>query len=257
MKAIIVAAGMGRRLSPYTDDRPKCLVEIGGRPLLARQLEAYRAAGVQRFIIVRGYLGERLTAALQDEPGIEFVDNPDFRRNNILLSLMCAEEHLAGGFFFSYADIVFRPQLVAAVRDAEGELALCIDPHYAAVYQGRTDHPIEEAELAAVRDGRVVAVGKRAVPVEQAHGEFIGLMRVSAAGAERMRQTYRQRRQELGLSAPYGRAPRLEVAYLTDLLTDLIAQGADLRAVDTPGPGSWREIDTVQDLERARAVLDW
>ena len=62
MKAIIVAAGMGRRLSPYTDDRPKCLVEIKGRPLLLRQLEAYRQAGVSEFIIIRGYLGDRLAA---------------------------------------------------------------------------------------------------------------------------------------------------------------------------------------------------
>ena len=45
MKAIIVAAGMGRRLAPYTDDRPKCLVEVNGRAILDRQLDAYRACG--------------------------------------------------------------------------------------------------------------------------------------------------------------------------------------------------------------------
>jgi L-glutamine-phosphate cytidylyltransferase len=257
MKAIIVAAGMGRRLSPYTDDRPKCLVEIAGRPMLARQLDAYRAAGVTEFVIVRGYLKDHLTAALAAERDITFVDNLDYQRNNILCSLMCAAEHMGGGFLFSYSDIVFRPSLVTAVRDAPGELALLVDQHYASVYDGRTEHPIEEAELAEVRDGRVLRVGKRAVPREEAHGEFIGLLRASAAGAERMRRTFFQRKAELGLDAPYGRAPRLEVAYLTDLLADLIAQGLELRAVGTPGPDSWREIDTVQDLERARRVVDW
>src|SRR5437868_3497301 len=117
MKAIIVAAGMGRRLSPYTDDCPKCLVEIAGRPLLQRQLDAYRAAGVTEFVIVRGYLKDRLTAALAAEKDVTFVDNHDYQRNNILCSLMCAAEHMEGpgGFLFSYSDIVFRPSLVTAV----------------------------------------------------------------------------------------------------------------------------------------------
>ena len=60
MKAIIVAAGMGRRLSPYTDDRPKTLVEINGRSILARQVDAYRAAGVDEINIVRGYMKEMI-----------------------------------------------------------------------------------------------------------------------------------------------------------------------------------------------------
>src|SRR4029453_7698847 len=55
MKAIIVAAGMGSRLAPYTDDRPKCLVEVNGRSILQRQLDAYRACGVQELVIIPGY----------------------------------------------------------------------------------------------------------------------------------------------------------------------------------------------------------
>lgn len=259
MKAIIVAAGMGRRLSPYTDDRPKCLVEIAGRPMLARQLEAYRQAGVTEFVIVRGYLGDRLAAALAAEPDVTFVDNPHFQRNNILCSLMCAAEHMSGpgGFLFSYSDIVFRPSLVRAVQETPGDLALLVDPHYATVYEGRTDHPIDEGELAEVKGGRVLRVGKRVVPPAEAQGEFIGLLRASEAGAAHMLRTFAQRKAELGMDAPYGRAPRLEVAYLTDLLNDLIAQGADLRAALSKAPDSWREIDTVQDLERARRVIDW
>jgi choline kinase len=257
MKAIIVAAGMGQRLRPYTDDRPKCLVEIAGRPLLRRQLEAYRLAGVSEFVIVRGYMGDRLAQALHGEPDVRFIDNPDYQRNNILLSLMCAQGELSQGFFFSYADIVFRPEVVRDLAQAPGDLNLIIDPFYADAYEGRTDHPISEAELAAVQGGRVLCVGKRAVPPEQAHGEFIGLLRASAAGARRLLETFTARVAELGLAAPYGRAPRLEVAYLTDLLNDVIGQGLPVGAVDIQRPSSWREIDTVQDLKRAERIVDW
>ena len=72
MKAIIVAAGMGRRLSPYTDDRPKTLVEINGRSILERQVDAYRAAGVDEINIVRGYMKEKIAV-----PGARTFDNDD------------------------------------------------------------------------------------------------------------------------------------------------------------------------------------
>ncbi len=256
-KALIVAAGQGRRLSPYTDDRPKCLVDIAGQPILRRQIEAYRRVGVTEFVIVRGYLGDRLTAALRDEPGVRFIDNPDFRDNNILVSLMYAADEMDGGFYFSYSDIVFRPEVVAAVRDGGGELCLSVDPFWAEAYEGRTDHPVSEAELCAVTAGRVTAVGKRVVPAKQAHGEFIGLLRATAAGAARLRETYATRLATIGLSGPYGRASCLQVAYLSDLLNDVIEQGADVRPADITRPSSWREIDTMQDLHRAAAVVDW
>ena len=63
MKAIIVAAGRGRRLGPETAEIPKCMVRVAGRPILHRQLDALRAAGADDFVIVRGYLGERIDAA--------------------------------------------------------------------------------------------------------------------------------------------------------------------------------------------------
>src|SRR5262249_4751601 len=84
-RAIIVAAGMGRRLAPYTDDRPKCLVEVNGRTILERQIDAYRAAGVDDICVVRGYLAERIAF-----PDLRYFENPDFARNNILASLFYA-----------------------------------------------------------------------------------------------------------------------------------------------------------------------
>src|SRR5690242_21787533 len=98
---------MGRRLAPYTDDRPKCLVEVNGRSILERQLEAYRMAGVDDVIIVRGYQKERVVV-----PGARYFDNDAFTTNNILLSLFYAEPAMEGGFLFSYSDIVFRPEVV-------------------------------------------------------------------------------------------------------------------------------------------------
>jgi L-glutamine-phosphate cytidylyltransferase len=250
MKAIIVAAGMGRRLQPYTDDRPKCLVEINGRAILHRQIDAYRACGVDELVLVRGYRKDQIVV-----PGARTFDNDQFRENNILTSLFYAEEAMAGGFLFSYSDIVFRPEAVRAALDTPGDFSLVIDRRWMDAYHGRKDHPVEEGEVARVSaDGRVELVGKKTVPANEASGEFIGLARFSARAVEKMRERFHARKREL-LGKPYGRAPKFEVAYLTDLLNDLISSGEEMRAAYIDG--GWREIDTVEDLERAKPIVTW
>ncbi len=249
MKAIIVAAGMGRRLAPYTDDRPKTLVEVNGRSILERQVDAYRAAGVDEINIVRGYMKEKIHV-----DGARTFDNDEYRDNNILVSLFHAESAMDGGYLFSYSDIVFRPEVVRTVMDTEGDYALVIDRRWHEAYIGRVNHPVEEGEVARVDDGRVTLVGKKTMPPDEATGEFIGLARFSARAAGKMRERFHQRRGELA-GKPYGRAPRFEVAYLTDLLNDLIESGEVMRPAFIDG--GWREIDTVEDLERAKAVVSW
>ena len=261
MKAILIAAGMGRRLSPYTDDRPKCLVEIAGKPMILHQIANLRRVGVSDFVIIRGYLRDKLTDVLSREPSVRFIDNFDYPNNNILLSLMCAKDELSSGFFCSYGDIVYRPEVSEKLAQSRADVGLVVDPYFAKVYEGRTEHPIGEAELAEVIDGKVRRVGKKVVPTAEAAGEFIGLWRASAQAGVALRTLFEKRLAELGLSSPYGRAQRLQVAYLTDLFNDLITEeariGISVDGVMIDDPQSWREIDTVQDLERARAVVSW
>jgi len=250
MRAIIIAAGMGRRLAPYTDDRPKCLVPVNGRTILERQLEAYRAAGVRELAIVRGYRKHQVVVE-----GARYYDNDGFRDNNILLSLFHAEEAMTDvdQVLVSYSDIVFRRETVDAALQTEGDYALVIDRRWREAYEGRLNHPVEEGEVARVDDNRVLVVGKKTVPPEEAAGEFIGLARFSRRGLEAMRARFHARRAELGDEAPYGTAPRFRSAYLTDLLNDLIAGGETMRPAWIEG--GWREIDTVEDLERAAKVV--
>jgi phosphoenolpyruvate phosphomutase len=249
VKAIIVAAGMGRRLSPYTDDRPKCLVEINGKSILQRQVDAYRAAGVDEIIIVRGYMKDKIQV-----PGARYFENDEFRINNILVSLFYAEPAMDGGFLFSYSDIVFRPEVVRTVMDTTGDYSLVIDRRWHEAYVGRVNHPVEEGEVARVEADRVTLVGKKTMPAEEATGEFIGLAKFTARGAEMLRKRYHERRGELA-GKPYGRASKFEVAYLTDLLNDLIESGEIMRPAFIDG--GWREIDTVEDLQRAGPVVSW
>jgi choline kinase len=204
---------------------------------------------VDEVVIVRGYMKEKIAVE-----GARYYENARFRDNNILSSLFCAEEAMTGGFLFSYSDIVFRPETVRAALGTDGDYALVIDRLWHEAYVGRVNHPVEEAEVARVDDGRVTRVGKKTMPGAEASGEFIGLAHFSARAVEEMRARFHQRRAGLA-GQPYGRAPRFEVAYLTDLLNDLIDSGTVMRPAFIDG--GWREIDTVEDLERAKAVVNW
>ena len=255
-KVIIVAAGRGRRLGPETGEIPKCMVRVAGQPILRWQLRAFAASGLSEIVVVRGYLGDRIDGG---RASLAFVDNPDWAHNNILASLLCAADHLPGGFFFSYCDFVYTPEVVArlATRACAADAApvsLIIDRRWADAYQGRTLHPVSEAELTLLDgQGRVVRVGKGAVVREKAVGEFIGLAHFSAAGAATLRAVWDRALAAGGLEAPFGLAPTLRQAYLTDALNVMSDQGVRLAPVFIDG--QWREIDTPQDLAAAQEIV--
>ena len=259
MKAIIVAAGRGRRLGPETAEIPKCMVEVRGRPILHRQLEALAAAGATDFVIVRGYLGDRISLPPSLAPRVvhRFVENPAWAENNILASLMYAERELASGFLFSYSDIVFAREHALRVAQAPGAVALVIDRRWRDAYVGRALHPVSEAELARVEETpqgpRVTRVGKKLVAADEAAGEFIGLARVSAEGAAALADVWREATAR-GLETPFGAAATLRNAYLSDALNALADRG--VRLVPVFIDGRWREIDTEEDLSRGHALVD-
>lgn len=263
-KAIVIAAGRGRRLMPYTDQMPKCLVPVAGRSILEWQLAAFRAGGIDEVVIIHGYLGhvlERRAPSLG--PSIRFVRNPEFETNNILHSLFCARDELDGPVLLTYSDIVFTPAVVRTLLDTEGDVCLTIDRDFADIYDGRTEHPLSEAEVADLDDrGLVHRVGKRALPPERAYGEFIGLAKLTERGASWFTSAWAEldRRYAGRHDEPFQRAAAFRNAYLTDLLQHLIDAGHPV----TPSAirGAWREIDTVQDLQRADSLIgsaaeDW
>jgi choline kinase len=258
-KAIVIAAGRGRRLGPHTEELPKCLVEVGARPILGWVARAFEAAGVRELVIIRGYRGDVLEAgarALWPGP-LRFVDNREWETNNILLSLACARAELDQACLVTYSDIIFTPAVARACASSAEDIALVIDTAFRDIYVGRTEHPLDEGEVSDLdAAGRVKRVGKKALPPADAFGEFIGLLKLSSDGArlfgaaiDEVATRYAGRDGE-----PFQRAARYRNAYLTDLLQELIDRGQPVAPVAIAG--SWREIDTGQDLDRARVLVE-
>jgi choline kinase len=257
-RAIVIAAGRGRRLGAHTDEIPKCMVQVGAKPMLGWLWDALGAAGITELVVIRGYRGEVLEPFVRSlVPSAAFVDNPEWQSNNVLLSLACARGYLDQPCLITYSDIIFTPAVARAAAASPAEIALVIDRQFRAIYHGRTEHPLDEGEVADLMpDGSVARVGKRALPPAEAVGEFIGLAKLGARGVatvaralDRLAQRYDGRDRE-----PFQRAASYRNAYLTDLWQELIDTGIRLDPVLIDG--RWREIDTGQDLERARHLVE-
>jgi len=257
-RAILIAAGRGKRLGPHTEDVPKCMVDVGARPILGWVWHAFRAAGIEELVVIRGYRGDVLEAfARRLVPEVSFVDNPEWQTNIVLLSLACARRFLDRPCLISYRDILFTPAVAQAAAASDAEIALVIDREFRAIYEGRTQHPLDEGEVADLMpDGTVARVGKRALPPADAVGEFIGLAKLGERGVATVARALDDlARQFDGRDhEPFQRAATYRNAYLTDLWQDLVDRGIRLDPVFIAG--NWREIDTEQDLERARQLVE-
>jgi choline kinase len=256
-RAILIAAGRGKRLGPHTEEIPKCMVEIGGRPILGWVWRALAAQGVDELVVIRGYRGDVLESFVRTlVPNAVFVDNLEWQTNNVLLSLACARPYLDRPAYVTYSDIVFTPAVAEATARSTAEIGLVIDRDFRSVYVGRSDHPLDEGEVADLRgDGAVARVGKRALPPADAIGEFIGLSRLGAGGMATVARALDELAAQFAGrdEQPFQRAARYRNAYLTDLWQHLIDGGTRIDPILIDG--QWREIDTEQDLERARQLL--
>ncbi len=243
MRAIIIGAGRGMRLEQHTQKIPKTMVEVMGRPMLDWIIEALGSAGIrpQDIVFIGGYAEEVVRRA---HPEFTFVTNTNWEHNNILLSLMCAREFLHDGFVSTYGDIVYDGEIVKKLVASQHDITLGCDTHWRRRYVNRSRHPESDAEKLRAAGSQVLEIS-RTIASEAASGEFIGVMKMSAAGARSLaahfdtaEQTYKGR--------PFREGRSWEKAYLIDLLQHMLEAGQSMHRVDTPG--AYMEIDTVEDL---------
>src|SRR5262245_18362844 len=117
MRAIIIAAGRGRRLMPTTADAPKCYAEVKGKRLLDWGLSALADAGSRDVCSICGY---RIEQVRRDYPQFTFRHNADWENNNILASLMCAEDLMREPFLCTYSDVLFTADVITRTLTTPG-----------------------------------------------------------------------------------------------------------------------------------------
>lgn len=248
MKVIIIGAGRGNRIMPYSKDKPKSFTKVNGKSMLDRALENFQANGLTDIHYIGGYL---IDVVKKKYPHFTYYHNTEWENNNILESLFYAEEAMKDGFISTYSDITFTPEIVKKVKESPRDITLAVDTDWYQRYIPRTQHPMKDAEKMLAKGSRVIRI-ERNIDNEKASGEFIGIAKFSPKGVELLKKHYYKAKKKYE-GKPFRTAPIFKKAYLIHLLQEMIESGVEMHHVTTHG--GYFEIDTVQDLELASAAL--
>jgi L-glutamine-phosphate cytidylyltransferase len=231
MKAIILAAGVGKRFKEVSDQRPKCLIEIQGLTLLERTLRALGAAGVDEAVVVIGYRGEMIKQAIGSTCGnvrVRYVFNDRYEKGAIL-SLWSARKEFADDLLIMDADVLFPVAMIE--RLVRSPRANCF------LLDGSSENTGEE-QMLLTRGGRVLNIVRGGSGDFDVIGESVGFLKVS----------------------------RVDAPLLRSILENFVSQGRDSIEHEEAFPAfmaqreigfervddlPWTEIDFPEDLARA------
>ena len=180
-QAVILAASQGRDLGTLTDERPKTMVEVRGQPLLGHIVGAYNAAGIKDITVVRGFRPETVNL-----PALNYVDNAEYADTSELLSLHCALEAGAanGDLYVSFGDVIFRRYILDNLAEVDADYVIAVDTDWSeSVNRERAADYVRCSEphsrRAFYHDVTLAAAGED-LPDTEIHGEWMGILRVSA-----------------------------------------------------------------------------
>lgn len=248
MKAIIIAAGIGKRMRPLTNNLPKCLLDFNGKKLLEIHLEILRSCGISDISVIKGYLEETIKF-----PGIKYYKNNRYQHNNILNSLFYAESEMDDDVIITYSDIYYQKTVLDKLIISPYDISIAVDTTWHISYKNRDSHPIEEAESVRISsEGKVIEIGKGIKEKNRAEGEFMGIVKLSKKGCVIFKETFHDVK-EAFWKKPFHEATIFEKAFLTDMLQELVDRKIDVHCITNEG--GWKEIDTIQDYENAKISM--
>ena len=249
MKVIILAAGMGSRLRPLTNDKPKCMIKLFNETLIERQIKIFHSCNINDITIVTGYRNEMI-----DIPDVNYVKNENYETTNMNESLFCALEPSNSPVLVTYSDIVFEQKIIQQMLEITDGIRLAVNLNWKKYYQNRKNHPLSEAENVLVENERILQIRKNISKSlqNQQIGEFLGIMMLSSDHVKILLERYSYlKKNHIGT---FHNSSSLSNAYITDMLQEIINCDINVNPVFTEG--RWFEIDTPEDLKNAEKLIN-
>lgn len=239
MRGIILAAGRGSRMQGHTTERPKGMVELHGRPLIAWQLASLRNAGIRQIAIVCGYREEDIVFS-----EITKLINQSWCSTNMVSSLACAASWLhEEECLVSYSDIIYSAHCVKRLIEKSNDIVISYDPKWLDLWKLRFDNPLDDAESFKMNhDGELIEIGKKPATIEEIEGQYMGLLKFSPSGWKCAEKIWK--------SLPPVKKDSLD---MTSLLNRLLEQEVKIQVAPVFGP--WCEVDSEKDLQIAHRII--
>ena len=234
MKALLLAAGLGTRLAPITNEIPKSLVEVNGMPILFKQIENLLENNIRDITIVSGYKAKVLEdRVLEKYPFIKIVESIDYASTNNMYSAYLGIKSMGSlePFLMMNADVFFDSSVIKTLLEFKGENAIVVD----------VGNYLEESMKVIKNDNRLIAISKQ-ISKEEAFGVSIDVYKFGKNGGKAFLdkcKDYIENKKELKKWS--------EVA-LNDILPEVCFEPCPLN-------GRWFEIDNHDDLRYAEQLF--
>ena len=232
MNTVILAAGVGKRLRPFTIQHPKCLLTFGGKSLLRRHLEMMDGFGVQKITVVVGHLADQVEAEVKRvncRTPIEVIHNPQYELGSALSLLQAEAAFRSAPAIIMDADLLFDRAMLDRLVASPAPDCLLVDD--------RLVDTGEEVKVVVRADGTVCELGKQVRQDGTVAGESVGIFKFSAETNQKL---------VTGLQRAVSENPQVEYE---PVIQSLLGQ-IQMRAVPV-GDLSWIEIDFPDDVDRA------
>ena len=234
MRAIILAAGRGRRMGNLTDKNPKCLLKIKEISLLERLINNFSFREIDDLAIVTGYKKEMIRTYTE-----KTFHNPDWEISNMVSSLLTAEEWLANyPCIVTYSDIFYRKEAIYSLLINNDKLAITYDPNWHRLWKKRFDNPLIDAESFRINDdGFITEIGNRSKDINLIEGQYMGLIKFTPHSWK--------------ICKSYISGLSLDERYKWDLtkMINYLIVNKKLKVKGVPYLGEWGEVDSIKDLE--------
>jgi len=239
MQIIILAAGQGTRLRPYTINKPKCLVRVARKTILEHQLETFKSCGIEKkdISIVGGYFSDQIIPY-----GLRVFENKNFKITNMVYSLFCASElfKLDEDLIISYGDIIYETSVLNKLISEESDISIVADLDWEKLWRLRMENPLNDAETFKYNSNYdVVEIGNKAKSLSEINAQYIGLIKIKKSFFKVFERIYEDINLEKNIDA--------NNIYMTSFIEYLIAKGIPVKACLING--GWIEIDSISDLE--------
>lgn len=237
--AVILAASRGEGMDELTRDRPKVMIPVAGKTVLRRQVDKFKAQGINNITVVAGYRSGAI-----DVQGVSVVVNEDWGKGSELTSLACALDAFSNETVLIYGDLLFRTYILNNLMDWDADLLVVVDSSPLDQVQGNTN----DLAYCSSPDDRAMYQQKVSLDqisdldnwqVRQADGRWIGMLRVRGEGRAFLVEALEQLRGE----------GRFEDRGVPDLINRLVENGHAPQVQYISG--HWMDINNLQDLQRA------
>jgi len=241
MKIIILAAGQGTRLRPLTNDKPKCMVNYNGKPIIDYILDAAEICDIKDISIVDGYKKDVLEEYLKGR-NYTFFTNHSFDKTNMVSTLFNAKEFMDDDIIISYADIIYKSEILEKLKASKAKFSVVVDKDWKDLWSLRMGNPLDDAETLKIQDGNIVELGKKPDNYSDIEGQYIGLIKISKTAILEFINFY----ESLDESKVYD-GKNYNNMYMTSLIQMVIDDLMNVRPVFING--GWIEIDSIEDMD--------